>query len=210
MPTAVRADRFYRIGSHVVPDFANTIYSPEDPAGTLRDARDVVAFLLETGLVAASDAASLRRDFSPPRPAVAFFATALRLRDVARDALVALESKKPLDRASLAFLNSIMRSDAGYDRIERKRGGAAYTLTYEHLESDPSHVLAPLARETAKLLATANPPVRRCAGENCVRHFYDDSRTKRRRWCEMAICGNRAKAEAFARRRRIDTAASNS
>ncbi len=201
MPASVRADRFYRIGSHVVPDFVNTIFSPENPDGTLRDARDVVAFLLETELVSAVDAAILRRELSQIHPAETFFATALRLREVAREALVTIETRRPLDEASLAFLNAVLRSDAGNDRLEHKRG-AAYDLTYEYVTSDPSHALAPLARETAKLLAAPNPPVRQCSGEDCVRHFYDDSRTKRRRWCEMAICGNRAKAAAFAERRR--------
>lgn len=204
MPAAIRADRFYRIGSHVVPDFVNTIFSPEDSTGTLHDARDVAAFLLETELISAADATILRRELSNRRTAETFFATALRLREVAREALVTIETRKPLDDTSLAFLNTLLRSDAGYDRLDHKRG-AAYTLTYEHLKSDSSHALAPLARETAKLLATPNPPIRRCSGEHCVRHFYDDSRTKRRRWCEMAICGNRAKAAAFAERRRRDS-----
>jgi predicted RNA-binding Zn ribbon-like protein len=30
--------------------------------------------------------------------------------------------------------------------------------------------------------------------------FYDDSKTQRRRWCSMALCGNRSKVAAFTRR----------
>jgi predicted RNA-binding Zn ribbon-like protein len=41
-----------------------------------------------------------------------------------------------------------------------------------------------------------------CAGRGCGWLFLD--RTGRRRWCIMAICGNRAKARAFARRNRTD------
>jgi predicted RNA-binding Zn ribbon-like protein len=63
-------------------------------------------------------------------------------------------------------------------------------------------VLVPIARDAARLLATPGAPVRKCAGHGCVRYFYDDSRTGRRRWCEMSICGNRAKASTFAQRRR--------
>jgi predicted RNA-binding Zn ribbon-like protein len=33
-----------------------------------------------------------------------------------------------------------------------------------------------------------------CDGETCYWLFYDVSRTGRRRWCDMATCGNRAKA----------------
>jgi len=39
-----------------------------------------------------------------------------------------------------------------------------------------------------------------CAGKECGWVFLDPSR--RRRWCTMAVCGNRAKARRFAERRR--------
>jgi predicted RNA-binding Zn ribbon-like protein len=75
-------------------------------------------------------------------------------------------------------------------------------LEREYLRDDPVRTLVPLARDVATLLATPGAPVRRCAGTGCVRYFFDDSRTGKRRWCEMAICGNRAKAAAFAERHR--------
>ena len=33
-----------------------------------------------------------------------------------------------------------------------------------------------------------------CDSDRCSWVFYDTSRTSRRRWCDMATCGNRAKA----------------
>ena len=42
--------------------------------------------------------------------------------------------------------------------------------------------------------------VHRCAGEGCGWLFRDP--THRRRWCTMAVCGNRAKARRFAERHR--------
>lgn len=44
--------------------------------------------------------------------------------------------------------------------------------------------------------------VGRCGGQGCGWLFLDP--THRRRWCVMAICGNRAKARAFAERRRAE------
>jgi predicted RNA-binding Zn ribbon-like protein len=38
--------------------------------------------------------------------------------------------------------------------------------------------------------------VRRCANPACVLLFLDISKSGRRRWCDMAVCGNRAKAAA--------------
>ena len=36
--------------------------------------------------------------------------------------------------------------------------------------------------------------VRRCGDPRCPRVFFDSTRNGRRRWCDMATCGNRAKA----------------
>jgi predicted RNA-binding Zn ribbon-like protein len=36
-----------------------------------------------------------------------------------------------------------------------------------------------------------------CEGELCGWVFLDDSRGKRRRWCDMNDCGSRAKAKRF-------------
>ncbi|HET6834399.1 MAG TPA: CGNR zinc finger domain-containing protein [Acidimicrobiales bacterium] len=38
--------------------------------------------------------------------------------------------------------------------------------------------------------------IRRCAGPTCVLLFLDVSKSGRRRWCDMAVCGNRAKVAA--------------
>jgi predicted RNA-binding Zn ribbon-like protein len=44
--------------------------------------------------------------------------------------------------------------------------------------------------------------VRRCAGPTCVLLFLDVSKSGRRRWCDMAVCGNRAKVAAHHARAR--------
>ena len=44
--------------------------------------------------------------------------------------------------------------------------------------------------------------VRRCANPRCVLVFYDVSKGGQRRWCDMAGCGNRAKAASYQRRHR--------
>jgi predicted RNA-binding Zn ribbon-like protein len=42
--------------------------------------------------------------------------------------------------------------------------------------------------------------VRRCGSRRCVLLFYDTTKNRSRRWCDMAVCGNRAKARAHYRR----------
>jgi predicted RNA-binding Zn ribbon-like protein len=44
--------------------------------------------------------------------------------------------------------------------------------------------------------------VRECARVDCSVLFIDNSRTRQRRWCDMTLCGNRAKAARHRRLRR--------
>lgn len=39
--------------------------------------------------------------------------------------------------------------------------------------------------------------IRRCAAEKCDWMFLDTSKRGNRRWCDMTVCGNRAKAKRF-------------
>jgi hypothetical protein len=41
--------------------------------------------------------------------------------------------------------------------------------------------------------------VRRCADPRCGRVFQDETKNGRRRWCDMKVCGNRAKVQRFRR-----------
>ncbi|GAA3371621.1 CGNR zinc finger domain-containing protein [Streptomyces sannanensis] len=56
--------------------------------------------------------------------------------------------------------------------------GPGWTAAYDYLD----------------LLRTAPDRIRACAHEACTLRFFDTSRNGTRRWCSMAICGNRAKA----------------
>ncbi|MFI5616676.1 CGNR zinc finger domain-containing protein [Streptomyces sp. NPDC051567] len=56
--------------------------------------------------------------------------------------------------------------------------GPAWTAAYDYLG----------------LLGATPERIRACASDHCVLRFYDVSRNGTRRWCSMAICGNRAKA----------------
>ena len=42
--------------------------------------------------------------------------------------------------------------------------------------------------------SSSSARVRRCADPRCGRVFQDETKNGRRRWCDMATCGNRAKA----------------
>jgi predicted RNA-binding Zn ribbon-like protein len=61
--------------------------------------------------------------------------------------------------------------------------------------ADPAWLPARLAADDClRLLARDPRRIRECVHENCILTFFDTSQNGRRRWCSMALCGNRAKA----------------
>ncbi|WP_342246794.1 CGNR zinc finger domain-containing protein [Pseudomonas sp. OTU5201] len=62
--------------------------------------------------------------------------------------------------------------------------------------------LAPLAEAAAELLVAGDfNLVRVCEHPDCVLWFYDRTKSHRRRWCSMALCGNRHKVAEFRKRK---------
>jgi len=51
-----------------------------------------------------------------------------------------------------------------------------------------------IAAATVDIFRHDRRRIRRCAGPTCVLLFLDISKSGRRRWCDMAVCGNAAKA----------------
>ena len=64
----------------------------------------------------------------------------------------------------------------------------------------PERVLWSVAESATVLLASPDAAsLRQCPGEECGWIFLDTSRNHARRWCQMRICGNRAKVRRFRR-----------
>ena len=43
--------------------------------------------------------------------------------------------------------------------------------------------------------------VKACNADDCLEAFYDHSRNRSGRWCDMAVCGNRTKVRAYRTKR---------
>lgn len=68
----------------------------------------------------------------------------------------------------------------------------------------PQGLLSKVATDFANLLVAGElAQVRQCSADRCILIFLDTSKSKRRCWCSMKGCGNRAKASAFYRSRRM-------
>jgi predicted RNA-binding Zn ribbon-like protein len=118
-------------------------------------------------------------------------------------------------RAALVHTRSVLREvfegDLGAE--ERLNAILARGLVIRSLErglvrqrpvlTDQAWELAWLAADDyLRLRDSGADSIRQCEHPACVLYFYDT--TGRRRWCSMAGCGNRAKAQRhYARQRRI-------
>ena len=68
---------------------------------------------------------------------------------------------------------------------------------------EPAWQPAVLAAESLlELLETAPDRVKHCENPDCVLWFFDTTRNGTRRWCSMAVCGNRMKARRHYDRRK--------
>ena len=181
-------------------EFANTVHSPADPAGSLHSWSDLVDFLELRGGVASGDGAMLRRmGETDARRCAGTLAQALQLRETIRAMLGAMASKRSLRARLVAEVNQALASGAGASRLLRQDTG--WRLGLSPGPAGPLRVLTPIARAIADLVVSSQSvEIRKCANPRCVLYFRDRSRTRRRRWCSMAVCGNRMKVAAHVRR----------
>jgi predicted RNA-binding Zn ribbon-like protein len=88
-------------------------------------------------------------------------------------------------------------------RVAGNVSAARFRLRARRRWRKPESLLAPIAAAIAEFVSSADfRYVKACPGENCVLFFLDLTRRHGRRWCSMAVCGNRAKQEAHLARRK--------
>lgn len=114
-----------------------------------------------------------------------------------RDAIFELLTAHPPVDAQLDWFNGELTEALG--KLELSPDGKLVLV-----ESRPFERALMLVALSAANLATGELAgrVRRCADPECGWLFLDRSKNRSRRWCDMADCGNRAKARRFQERRR--------
>ncbi len=188
------------LGGRLAIDFANLPSLPASPAASGLSWEDLIGFLRETKIVSSDRAAELLNlTETDPHSAFELLSRAGRLRDALRMACLALTQGNRIARDNVQAINAILRITEGHDElIESTRG---WRLEYVARESGLDWLLAAVARSAAEIIVEGEASrVRLCANHGCSLFFYDSSRTHKRRWCSMSLCGNRHKVAAFARR----------
>jgi predicted RNA-binding Zn ribbon-like protein len=108
-----------------------------------------------------------------------------------------VEGRKEGKRGDFAILNKFLATGNGYPRLTWSKSNTLRLETVRGRESVES-ILAPVAEAAADLLTTGNfDLVKHCENQTCVRWFLDQTKSHRRRWCSMELCGNRHKVASY-------------
>jgi predicted RNA-binding Zn ribbon-like protein len=187
---------FAFIGERLWLDFVNSDTSRAFDA--LRDFDTLISWLEAATLVDGERGQGMRRRArEQPSGAAAALVDARRV----RGALRTLAERGTLPNGSdqvradaLGEINRVLGRSAGTRRLERRADGA-YVRTFVPVGDAFAGLMIPIVESAADALILGElPRVRRCADARCARVFYDSTKNGRRRWCDMATCGNRAKA----------------
>jgi predicted RNA-binding Zn ribbon-like protein len=160
----------------------------------------LIQFLESASIVSAGRGAQLLSlPQSDPQAAEALLLRARRLGSALRKVFAAMLRKQRIAGEWIEPLNEILRITEGHDELVAQAG--VWKIEFVAREGGLDWLLAAVARSGAEIIVEgARARLRLCANPHCGLFFYDNSRTRRRRWCSMAVCGNRSKVAAFARK----------
>jgi predicted RNA-binding Zn ribbon-like protein len=185
-------------------DFANTWGNRPEPTGDrLAEYDDLVAWAEQAEVLSPGQSDSLRsRSRREPEAARRVFGEAFELRELIYRIFADLAKNRPPAASDVEHLNRSLA--AALPRL-RLQPGETDRWRWVWAESDPSldRPLWPVVRSAADLITSSEVArVRECDLDTCAWLFLDTSRNRTRRWCDMATCGNRAKARRYYRRHR--------
>ena len=181
---------FFWIANHRGLDLVNTEAADQrgNRVDLLRDATDLLDWIEVAGIVPRARLEEARARSSDP----------------AVDEL--LRWTRQLRAAARQLLDPAgTPTDQAVHRVDALVGAVPVRLAHPDIATDPplasrgdvfDELRLALGRAVLDALRLDRTYVRRCGGDRCILLFYDTSRTRSRRWCDMAVCGNRAKAAA--------------
>jgi predicted RNA-binding Zn ribbon-like protein len=187
-------------------DFLNSVATPADTEiDWIENGEEFLGWLEQAQLVPPDAFKTLRAQAMPGEfDGVAAQARSLRkwFRKFVYD-----RKGRPLradDLKDLGPLNRLLERDERFSRIVAGHGSGLELRSTRRWKS-PESLLLPIGAVLAKFVCEEDfSNVKACEGPTCTLLFADHTRGRARRWCSMAICGNRAKQAAHRQRLKSD------
>jgi predicted RNA-binding Zn ribbon-like protein len=194
------------VGGALCLDFVNTGSSRRVGPfrERLQDYEDLVVWAGRVGLLEPRDAAALHAQAARrPAEATRVLERAWTLREAIYRIFSAHARGNAPPQEDVEELNRMLADGGRMRRVQRVPHG--WVWTWDRADETLAWPLWPVAQSAAELLTETDAErIKECGSENCNWLFYDASKNRSRRWCEMSDCGNRAKQ----RRHRHRTSAS--
>lgn len=177
----------------------NTVDWRDDPIrrkDPLKSYSDLLRWARSAGMISAGVAHKLMHESARhPAAAQTCFLHAITVREALAALLTAAVERRPPPPEDMKRFNAALGEAGEHLRLEGSDG--QFRLDWD---SDRSfeRVLWPVVRSAAELVTSRDlQRLRICEGKGCGWFFLDTTRNRNRRWCNMAVCGNRAKVKRF-------------
>jgi predicted RNA-binding Zn ribbon-like protein len=204
VPATSRACTLALIGGELALDFANTSSGrgSSNPKNHLQRASHVALWAAHARVLSRDDAnwlaAAVENDAAL---GARLLRKALALRTDVYELGAALAAGGPTAPERIESLTKSHTRALARGRLTPIEGNFAWVWSTR--EAPIEAILGPISLSALTLLQQADlTRVKQCHGYECGWLFFDTTKNRSRRWCEMEVCGNRAKQKRFGARAR--------
>ena len=195
-PALTHERAFAFVGERLWLDFVNS--DAVRSIDALRDFDTLMSWLEAAALVDSERSLGMRRRArEQPSGAAAALVDARRVRGALRSLAErgsGASNAEQIRADALNEINRVLGRSAGTRRLEIRADGS-FARSFVPVGDAFAGLVIPVVESAADALILGElTRVRRCADPRCQRVFFDNTKNGRRRWCDMATCGNRAKA----------------
>jgi predicted RNA-binding Zn ribbon-like protein len=183
------------VGGELAFDLTNTSSGRGGPRWLehLQSAQNVIDWAHHAKILTGADAKRLHRMVSSNRHLAGKLLEGMReLRELIHSIGVDITAAS---RARGKHIDDLVRIHAA--SLARARlipTASTFVWVWDPLASPVEAILGPVALSALSVLTGSDlSRIKRCPGDHCGWLFFDATKNKRRRWCEMEVCGNRAK-----------------
>jgi len=164
------------------------------PAEKLHGLVDILRWSEQSGVVRPAATLPLRRwSRAHQAEAAELFAEAIAMREVVFRIFSAIAVGASVPTKDFVALKGTLANAPARNQLARVRERCGWWVA--SCAPSVAGILAPVLWSAGDLMLNApSRPIRRCANEECLWLFIDQSKNSTRRWCDMNSCGNRAKA----------------
>jgi len=195
---------FAQVGGALCLDFVNTAswQGSESTTEHLATPLELFRWCSENGM---SDSemvsATSLQGMGASAAGYALLRQALKLRKTIYNLFLAVAEHRAPRRSDLEAFNEILAASPACLQIQYQHG--CFRCQRKTARKRSEDLLDAIAWSAADLLASDDLSwIKRCASDGCGWLFVDKTKNHRRRWCDMADCGSRAKAHRYYQRKK--------